>query len=136
MAARLVPLNSNAVGPVMLQRPVLLFGRHPECDVRIDLPSISRRHCCLALAYDRITLRDLGSRNGVRVNGRLVEESILKLGDEVAIGHIVFRLDDPQPPPPPPAPPTPPSPMPLSDLDTPTMSPSFLDDDELVPLDF
>jgi pSer/pThr/pTyr-binding forkhead associated (FHA) protein len=78
-----------------VQRPVLLVGRHPECDVRIDLPKISRRHCCLALAYDRLLIRDLGSRNGVRVNGRIVDEAQLHSGDEVAIGPLLFRVEDP-----------------------------------------
>ena len=76
-----------------MQRPVLLIGRHPECDVRIDLPKISRRHCCVALAYDRVLIRDLGSHNGVRVNGRVVEEARLHAGDEVAIGPLIYRLE-------------------------------------------
>jgi len=78
---------------ITLLRPVLLVGRHPECDVRLDSPKISRRHCCLAMAYDRILIRDLGSRNGVRVNGRVVEEMRLYSGDELAIGPILFRLE-------------------------------------------
>ena len=91
--ARLIPIAIGTAPQVELQRPVLLFGRHPECDVRLDLPQISRRHCCVAIAYDRIVIRDLGSRNGVRVNGRIVEESCLRSGDEIAIGHILYRLD-------------------------------------------
>jgi pSer/pThr/pTyr-binding forkhead associated (FHA) protein len=75
---------------------VLLVGRHPECDVRIDLPKVSRRHCCLALAYERVVIRDLGSRNGLRVNGQVVDEAQLSHGDEVAIGPLIFRVDDPE----------------------------------------
>src|SRR5437764_13479557 len=93
MSARLVPLTPGAAPTIALQRPVLLIGRHPECDVRIDLPKISRRHCCVALAYDRVLIRDLGSHNGVRVNGRLVEEARLHAGDEVAIGPVIYRLE-------------------------------------------
>jgi predicted component of type VI protein secretion system len=79
-----------------------LIGRHPECDVRIDLPKVSRRHCCVALAYDRVMIRDLGSRNGLRVNGFLVEEAQLQGGDEVAIGPILYRMESEEAPPPPP----------------------------------
>jgi len=79
----------------------LLVGRHPECDIRFDLPTISRRHCCLALAYDRITIRDLGSRHGIRVNGELCEESRLHPGDELAIGPLLFRFEGDTPAPPP-----------------------------------
>ena len=95
MPARLVPLSPGRRPVIPLQRPVLLVGRHPECDVRIDLPKVSRRHCCVALAYDRVVIRDLGSRNGVRVNGRVVEEAQLRPGDEVAIGPLLYRLEDP-----------------------------------------
>ena len=78
---------------ITLQRPVILIGRHLDCDARIDHSKISRRHCCVAIAYDRIILRDLGSRNGIRVNGRKVEEVRLQVGDEVAIGPVLFRFE-------------------------------------------
>jgi len=45
------------------------------------------------MAYDRVLIRDLRSRNGVRVNGRLVEEARLHTGDELAIGPILFRFE-------------------------------------------
>src|SRR5215213_6848981 len=101
MSAQLVPLTAGNFPTIPLQRPVLLIGRHPECDVRIDLPKVSRRHCCVALAYERILIRDLGSRNGLRVNGRLVEEVQLHPGDEVAIGPILYRVESLAPAPPP-----------------------------------
>ena len=108
MPAQLVPLGPGPSPTIPLQRPVILVGRHEECDVRIDLDSVSRRHCCLATAYDRLLIRDLGSRHGVRVNGRKVEEARLSLGDEVAIGAVLYRLEEIAATPiPPPRPPTP-----------------------------
>jgi pSer/pThr/pTyr-binding forkhead associated (FHA) protein len=94
MPARLVPLIPPNGPTIPLQRPILLIGRHPDCDIRLELPSISRRHCCLAVAYERLVLRDLGSRNGVRVNGVRTQEAHLESGDEVAIGPLIFRLVD------------------------------------------
>ncbi len=47
MPAQLMALTE---GPsILLDKPILLFGRHPECDIQIDSRKISRRHCCLAL---------------------------------------------------------------------------------------
>jgi pSer/pThr/pTyr-binding forkhead associated (FHA) protein len=111
-------------------RPVLLIGRHPDCDVRLDLPQISRRHCCLALASDRLLIRDLGSRNGVRVNGRSISEMVLQPGDEIAIAQVIFRLIDADPAP---ATPTPtPASVPIpADADADAGSGLI----ELVPLD-
>jgi pSer/pThr/pTyr-binding forkhead associated (FHA) protein len=91
MSYSLVPIDGGAP-PISLVRPVLLIGRHPECDIRINLTKISRRHCSVALAYDRVLIRDLGSRNGLRVNGRVVEEARLFAGDEVAIGPLIYRM--------------------------------------------
>jgi len=93
MSFQLVPLIRGTAPIIALHRPVLLIGRHIECDVRIDRPKISRRHCCVAIAYDRVLIRDLGSRNKVRVNGQVVEEARLQNGDEVAIGPILYRLE-------------------------------------------
>jgi pSer/pThr/pTyr-binding forkhead associated (FHA) protein len=92
MTYQLIPADQAGRATIPVHRPVLLIGRHPECDFRIDLPQISRRHCCMALAYDRIVIRDLGSHNGVRVNGRVVQEAILQAGDELAIGPLIYRL--------------------------------------------
>jgi len=94
MSFRIVPLVKGTGPQIALYRPILLIGRHPDCDIRIDSPKISRRHCCIATAYDRILIRDLGSRNGVRVNGRLQEEARLQSGDELAIGPFLFRLEE------------------------------------------
>jgi pSer/pThr/pTyr-binding forkhead associated (FHA) protein len=94
MSFKLTPLVQRSGPAIMVQRPILLIGRHPECDLRLDLPKISRRHCCLASAYDRVLIRDLGSRNGVRVNGRVVDETQLFGGDEVAIGPLLYRVEE------------------------------------------
>jgi len=97
MQVQLVPIHPGTATAVPVQRPVILIGRHPECDVRIESPQISLRHCCLAMAYDRLVIRDLGSRNGVRVNGRLIDEARLLPGDEVAIAQFIYRLESMEP---------------------------------------
>jgi predicted component of type VI protein secretion system len=137
MTAQLVPLPSNPTPPIALQRPVLLVGRHPECDVRIDLPQVSRRHCCLALAYDRATIRDLGSRHGVRVNGRIIDEARLHPGDEIAIGHLLYRFEDEPPAPPPKSAAKKPRPEPRADVSLPQLDVNLRDfnEDDLIALD-
>jgi pSer/pThr/pTyr-binding forkhead associated (FHA) protein len=87
-------LNQGTAPIISLQRPVILIGRHFDCDARIENSKVSKRHCCVAIAYDRVILRDLGSRNGIRVNGRIVDEVRLQVGDEIAIGPILFRFEE------------------------------------------
>jgi hypothetical protein len=142
MSFRLVPLIKKTAPIIELQRPILLIGRHMECDVRLDAPKISRRHCCVAMAYDRLLIRDLGSLNGVRLNGRVIDEAQLQTGDEIAIGPIIFRLeslnDQPDVPATRPAPAARPGRPPVPPLQpvAPTLrSPKPNSDTDLVPLD-
>jgi hypothetical protein len=82
-------------------------------------------------------IRDLGSRNGVRVNGLLVDEAQLHGGDEIAIGPILFRVELETTPPPPPPPPVN-KPSAKAALPKPPSLPSLPSDgsDDLIPLDF
>lgn len=90
MPAQLVALND---GPsILLDKPILLLGRHPECDIQIDSRKISRRHCCIAQVSDYLVVRDLGSTNGVRINGIKVVEGRLGAGDELTIGNNRYRV--------------------------------------------
>lgn len=66
MFAQLVSLGD---GPsILLDKPILLIGRDPECDVQIDSRKVSRRHCCIAQVNDYLVVRDLDSTNGIRIN--------------------------------------------------------------------
>src|SRR5205085_9900445 len=90
MPAQLVALND---GPsILLDTPILLLGRHPECDIQIDSRKISRRHCCIAQVSDYLVVRDLGSTNGIRINGVRVVEGRLQEGDELTIGHNRYTV--------------------------------------------
>ncbi len=73
---------------------MLVVGRHPQCDTRLDSIRISRRHCCMSPDGDGVVVRDLGSTNGIRINGRRVEMGRLRAGDELSIAHIRYRLED------------------------------------------
>ena len=90
MPAQLLSLND---GPsILLDKPILLFGRDLECDIRLDSRKISRRHCCIAQVGEQLIVRDLGSTNGVRVNGARVIEGYLKAGDELTIGNFRYQI--------------------------------------------
>lgn len=86
-------LLSLADGPnVLLDKPILLFGRHEECDVQLNSKKVSRRHCVLAQVHDHLVIRDLGSTNGVRINGERVAEGKLRPGDELQIGNFKYQV--------------------------------------------
>ena len=94
MLAQLVALTE---GPsILLDKPILLIGRHQECDIQIASRKISRRHCCIAQVNDHLVVRDLCSTNGIRINGQRVEIGRLRAGDELSIAHIRYRLENGQ----------------------------------------
>jgi hypothetical protein len=64
----------------------VLVGRSRDCDVVLDDPNVSRRHAELRRQGDTWMVADLGSTNGVKVNGRRVDHAILKPGDEITVG--------------------------------------------------
>ena len=90
MPAQLVALNGAADIP--LSGLLTVVGRHRGCDARIDSSRVSRRHCCLALGGGECLVRDLGSTNGTRINGRLIEDGALRPGDVLGIAHLRYRL--------------------------------------------
>lgn len=90
MPAQLLALSE---GPsILLDKPIMLFGRHPECDIQLNSRKVSRRHCCLAQVNDYFVIRDLGSTNGVRINGTRVTEGKLRSGDELTIGNFRYQV--------------------------------------------
>jgi hypothetical protein len=86
----LTPLSGVSDIPVGAGPAIL--GRDPLCEVWIDSPRVSRRHCCLTEDAGAILVRDLGSTNGTRINGRGVASGRLVPGDELAVAHLRFRL--------------------------------------------
>ncbi|QDU37753.1 Glycogen accumulation regulator GarA [Maioricimonas rarisocia] len=80
--------------PVVLDKAIVFFGRHADCDVVLaNSRKVSRKHCCVARVDDHYVVRDLGSMNGVRVNGDAVEgEAQLRDGDDLLIGDVAYRL--------------------------------------------
>jgi hypothetical protein len=77
-----------------LDKAILLIGRGSDCDViLLHSRKISRHHCCIAQVDNSYVIRDLGSMNGIRVNGARVRESRMGKGDEVSIGDLVFTFE-------------------------------------------
>jgi len=78
----------------VLDGPVASLGRSRECDCVFADPNISRKHAELRRAGSGDwQIVDLGSTNGVKVNGRKVDSSRLSPGDEVSLGTTQFTFD-------------------------------------------
>ena len=70
-----------------------LIGRDESiCDLLIDEETVSRRHAELRWAPEGYVVRDLRSKNGIRVNGVRVSSVLLRPGDELTLGRVRVRL--------------------------------------------
>ena len=71
-----------------LREGATVVGRSASCTITIDDPSISREHAEIVVDDRGARIRDLNSRNGVRVNGaRITTETALGDGDKIALGQ-------------------------------------------------
>ncbi len=74
-----------------LRGAVTVLGRRHDCDLRIPLPSVSRRHCEIQQNGEVLKIRDLESTGGTFVNGKRVNgDSPVKAGDAIRIGPLTF----------------------------------------------
>lgn len=74
-------------------------GRAEECRVRIESPTVSRQHAIVAVVSDKVTVQDLGSKNGTFVRSQKIQgPEALQDGDVVQFGSIrlVFRVYNPE----------------------------------------
>lgn len=66
-----------------------LIGRDAECTVRVDLPSISRRHARILVDGENATIEDLGSKNGTALGDRPVTEpTAVRDADRIQVGGV------------------------------------------------
>ncbi|HMP02969.1 MAG TPA: FHA domain-containing protein [Gemmatales bacterium] len=87
---QLLPLAGGQT--IVLDKLVTLVGRKEGCDLRLNHRSVSKQHCVLVRSDGMIMLRDLGSTNGTRVNGRRVRRAVLNENDQLSVAALSFRV--------------------------------------------
>jgi adenylate cyclase len=88
---RLEPLDGGPAVVLPLDR-VVLAGRGAASDIRIIDDTVSRRHAELRADRDGLSVRDLGSSNGIRLNGERVEHAVARVNDVISFGSVAYRV--------------------------------------------
>jgi len=70
----------------------VVIGRGENCDLRVPLSSVSRKHCELNISGGTIKVRDLSSSNGTYVNNKRITEQDIHAGDRIVVGPVVFTV--------------------------------------------
>jgi pSer/pThr/pTyr-binding forkhead associated (FHA) protein len=76
-----------------LTESIITIGRHPECNLVLADPNVSRNHAEIRPQGDKYVVVDLGSTNGSRVNGVRVDTQTLDDGDEISFGNTRMRFE-------------------------------------------
>ena len=79
--------------PIPLQKQWLVVGRQPSCDITLRFPNVSSRHCELRLMNGYWHVRDLGSRNGIKVNGIRCDAHWLMPGDVISVSKHRYEVN-------------------------------------------
>lgn len=69
------------------------IGRHPDCDIVLSDPEVSRQHAEVRREDAGFMLVDLGSKNGTKVNGAGIDQRTLQDGDTITIGATAIRFE-------------------------------------------
>lgn len=78
--------------PIPLLKTKLLIGRRSSCDVSLKFPNVSSHHCELELLNGYWFVRDLTSRNGIKVNGVRCESKWLMPGDVLSVAKHRYEV--------------------------------------------
>jgi pSer/pThr/pTyr-binding forkhead associated (FHA) protein len=73
-----------------LHKETTIVGRKEDCDLRIPLGEISRKHCRITKEDASLKIEDLGSSNGTYRNGERVQAATVVAGDTIQVGSIAF----------------------------------------------
>lgn len=87
---QLVPVGGG--DPIPLRKRSLLIGRRGKCDIALNFPNVSSRHCQLEIRNGYWHVTDVGSTNGIKVNGARCEEKFLMPGDELTIAKHTYEV--------------------------------------------
>jgi predicted component of type VI protein secretion system len=90
MKAELVPDNGDP--PIPITKDVTIVGRRDYCDIQIDHPSLSKRHCVLVKTDGLLVIRDLATTNGTKVKGQKVRWAALLPDDLLTLGNYKMRV--------------------------------------------
>jgi len=90
MKAELIPADGGA--PIPITRDLTVLGRREFCDIQIDDPSLSKRHCVLVKTDGLLVIRDLATTNGTKVKGQKIRWAALLPEDRIAFGTVKFKV--------------------------------------------
>jgi len=92
MTKIILKFKDKVLKEIPLEKELITVGRKPDNDIEIDNLAVSGHHARIFKMEDWFLVEDLNSLNGTFVNGKMIQESPLKNGDEILIGKHVLKF--------------------------------------------
>jgi hypothetical protein len=77
---------------LIIGKGTVILGREESCDIVLNHIQVSRRHCLLQITPRGLSFRDLGSTNGIAVNGFTAQDGFLGPGDQLQLGSYTLTV--------------------------------------------
>jgi predicted component of type VI protein secretion system len=90
MYGELIPVGGG--DDITLLKPEIKIGRRESCDIVLRFPNVSAHHCQLNLVDGYWYVKDMGSSNGIKVNGVRCQEKRLDPGDTLAVAKHQYEI--------------------------------------------
>lgn len=94
MAWRLIAVLGERTVRFEIRPGEVVLGSQADCAVRLEDPSVSRRHAKLRVTSETVCVEDLGSRNGIRRGSERVSRTSWLPGEVLQFGRVAVRLED------------------------------------------
>lgn len=91
MFGELVPVGGG--DPIPLLKKQLLVGRREQCDVVLRFANVSAHHCQMSVEQGYWFVKDMGSRNGTKVNGKRITRKRVDPGDMICFAKQQYKLN-------------------------------------------
>ena len=92
MTKIILKFKDKVLKEIPVEKELITVGRKPDNDIEIDNLAVSGHHARIFKIEDWFLIEDLNSLNGTFVNGKMIQESPLKNGDEILIGKHVLKF--------------------------------------------
>ncbi len=86
--------EQTPIETIQLAAGAVSIGRAPDNDVHVDDITLSAHHARIYTYFDTSYIEDVGSTNGVYLNGKRVQKHLLHPGDVVQLGKTQLRVED------------------------------------------
>ena len=92
MLVKVIVVKDKPIEQIIINKDVMTIGRKSDCDISIKDPAVSGNHARIQRVGDNYLVQDMGSTNGVHIEGKAIKQQVLKHKDTIVIGEHQLKI--------------------------------------------